>query len=478
MQYEVFECFEKHVNFDAITPGGFILKDNRYHCLYGGRGSGKSVFAAKTLSLEGYLSPLQIMCCREFQNSIADSSMALIWEQIEDLGLDSFYTKTKTEIIGENGSRFFFRGLKTNITSIKSIARIDRVFCDEAEAIPDESWSVLTPSIRTEGARFIICFNPRSISDSTYQRFVVNPPTDAIVTKANFPDNPYFPEALRQEMSDMKLKDPDNFLHVWMGEPLATSALSIIPNKWARACIDIHKLIGIEIDGFKQMGFDVSSSGPDENCVATIHGQVVTRITEFKQGDPTSAAYDAFELALQDDVNSIFYDSIGVGAGVGQTLSGPNFKNTTSKGLGDDAIKIDGFNAGGAILQPSVISPGNTKSNGETYLNAKSQTWGNMRYRIQQGWLAKNGMDYDRDAVISFSSDHINNNTIEKMIFELSTPEREYVGSKLKVESKEKLLRRGVKSHNIADALLMACYTNQQSSLSSVLAARKARRGR
>ena len=61
MDYEVFETFERHVDLDNISERGELLTDTRYHILYGGRGSGKSVFATKTLALEGYLKPLQIL---------------------------------------------------------------------------------------------------------------------------------------------------------------------------------------------------------------------------------------------------------------------------------------------------------------------------------------------------------------------------------------------------------------------------------
>jgi len=473
MDYQVFDVLKDHVDFESIHAGGHILKENRYHVLYGGRGSGKSVFGAKTLSIEGFLAPLQIMCCREFQNSIADSSMALIWEQIESLQLEHFYTKTKTEIIGNNGTRFFFRGLKTNITSIKSIARIDRVFCDEAEAIQEENWDVLTPSIRTHLARFIICFNPRSLMDSTYQKFVINPPSDSIVTKVNYMHNPFFPSALRIEMEDMKLKDPDNYLHVWEGMPLANSALSIIPNKWARACIDVHKLIGIEADGVKRMGDDVSGGGTDPNANVMLHGQVVTFIKEFRQGDPVSAAHDTWANVLEQGAMHLVYDCIGVGSGTEQTLSKPQFEH---KILGTGEIKITAFDAGGAIENPEQIDELHKKKNKQVYSNLKAQKWWWLRYRCQQSWLATQGMDYNLDAILSIDSELIDKDLIEKLIFEMSCPQREYLGSKLRVEPKDKLKARGIPSHNLADALIMADYQVKESSLTSVLSKRLKRR--
>jgi len=473
MNYEVFEVFLPHVDLDRIKETGNILRENRYSVLYGGRASGKSVFAAKTLALEGYLSPKQILCCRLFQNSISDSSLALIWEQIVALGLDGFYTKTKNEIIGANSTRFFFRGLKTNPESLKSVARIDRVFADEAESIDDASWNILTPSIRTPGARFLICFNPRSIMDSTYQKFVISPPTGAIVTKANWQDNPYMPTALIQEKDDMKLKDPDNYLHVWEGEPISDSELAIIPPKWARACIDIHKALGIEAEGFKRLGFDVSGGGKDANANVMLHGQVVTFAKEFRQSDPVSASYDTWENVLTQNADECVFDVIGVGSSVGQTLKKPQFEH---KIKGNIEINVIPFNAGGAVENKEQLDPQSQKKNKELYSGIKAQLWWRLRYRCQQSWLATQGMEYDRDAVLSFDSEMIEKDTLEKLLFEISAPNREYMGSKLRVEPKDKMKARGINSPNLADALIMADYQIKESSLTSVLSKRLKRR--
>lgn len=473
MELEIFECFEKHVDFDAIEAGEGIFKKNRYHILRGGRGGGKSVFIAKALVLEAYFNDIQILCARELQNSIVDSSMALIWEMIEQLGLEWFFTKTKNEITGQNNSRFFFKGLKTNITSIKSIARLDFVWVEEAEAVLEDSWKVLTPSVRTKGARIIITFNPRMLMDSTYQRFAVKPPSDCISTECNYYDNPHFPEALEQERSDMEFTDPDLYDHVWLGKPVGNSPLSIIPPKWARACIDVHKLIGLEADGFKRMGDDISGGGTDPNANIMMHGQVMTFAKEFRQGDPVSAAYDTWQNVLDQGAEEMVFDVIGVGSGTDQTLSKHQFDHQK---LGTGKIEILPYNAGGAILLPDAIDKLHNKKNKEVYSNSKAQEWWKLRYSCQQSWLATQGMDYERDAILAIDSSKIDKDTIEKLIFEMSAPLREYLGSKLKVEPKDKLLTRGIASTNLADALIMARFKAVTSNLTSVLAARKARR--
>jgi phage terminase large subunit len=54
-------------------------------------------------------------------------------------------------------------------------------------------------------------------TDETYKRFVLNPPENAIVRKVNWDDNPWFPDVLREELTNLRLKDMDSYLNVWEG---------------------------------------------------------------------------------------------------------------------------------------------------------------------------------------------------------------------------------------------------------------------
>lgn len=195
----------------------FLFDPSRYKVLYGGRGGAKSWGVARALLILGMQQRLLILCTREFQNSIADSVHKLLSEQIEDLNLGSFYTAQKDTIIGANGTEFIFKGLRHNINSIKSFEGVDIVWCEEAHTISKTSWATLIPTIRKDTSEIWITFNPLLSTDETFQRFVTNPPSTAVVKKINWADNPWFPEVLRREMEDLKVKDRDSWLNVWEG---------------------------------------------------------------------------------------------------------------------------------------------------------------------------------------------------------------------------------------------------------------------
>jgi phage terminase large subunit len=219
-----------------------LFYPKRYKCLYGGRGSAKSHTAAEALLIIGRRSPKRILCGREFQNSIAESVHKLLENKIEKLGWQSFYKVYKNAIIGRNGTQFFFKGVKTNVYSIKSMEDIDILWLEEGQTISKESWDILVPTIRKPGSEIWVTFNPENDDDPTYTRFIkvdesgnhspVN--NDHVFTaKINWRENPWFPEELKKEKDWMAETDPDLYEHIWEGGCKINSDAQIFNKKWA-----------------------------------------------------------------------------------------------------------------------------------------------------------------------------------------------------------------------------------------------------
>jgi len=199
---------------------GFLLfEKRRYKVAHGGRGSGKSWSFARCLLEIAARKPVRILCAREVQNTIKDSVHRLLCDQIETLGHAGRFSITDNEIRGANGSLFFFRGLRSNVTEVKSMEGIDYCWVEEAERVSDDSWEVLIPTIRKADAEIWISFNDHTEHDPVYERFVTVVRDDAIVEKVNYYDNPWFPDVLRKEMEWDKEHDPIKYRHVWLGDP-------------------------------------------------------------------------------------------------------------------------------------------------------------------------------------------------------------------------------------------------------------------
>lgn len=215
-----------------------LISPARYKVFYGGRGSGKSWTFAQILLCLSLQRKLRILCAREFQISIADSVHRLLCDQISALGLDQFFTITKTQITSSAGSEFIFKGIRHNAQEIKSLEGVDICWVEEAQSVSGESWNLLIPTIRKEGSEIWISFNPGLPDDETYQRFVVSPPEHAVVVKVGWEDNPWFPDTLRQEMEYCRSIDTEAYAHIWGGEPRVISDAQVFKGRYEVAPFD------------------------------------------------------------------------------------------------------------------------------------------------------------------------------------------------------------------------------------------------
>ena len=209
------------VNIDITKKFEPFMGHTRYKIAYGGRGSGKSWSIAQLLVKKAWEKPVRILCAREIQRSIQDSVLQLLGDTIERMGLRDYFDVQRTQILGVNGSRFIFEGLRSNITKIKSMEGLDIVWCEEAESVTYSSWETLIPTVRKDGSEIWVSFNPNDEMDNTYERFVTNPPLESYVVKVNYNDNPFFPKELEYERLQLKEKNLDLYNHVWEGEVLS-----------------------------------------------------------------------------------------------------------------------------------------------------------------------------------------------------------------------------------------------------------------
>ena len=194
-----------------------IFSKKREKVLEGGRGSGKSYSFADMLLLRASTEKLRILCTRETQRSIKDSVHRLLSDRIQALKLTEFFKIQRDLITSTTGSDFIFKGLRHNIAEIKSTEGIDICWCEEAEKISEDSWTVLIPTIRKEGSEIWISFNQEDKNSATRNRFVLNPAPHCITAHMTYRDNLYFPEVLRQEMEYDRVNDPAKYDHVWEG---------------------------------------------------------------------------------------------------------------------------------------------------------------------------------------------------------------------------------------------------------------------
>ena len=199
-----------------------LLEPSRYKGAYGGRGSGKShFFAEKMLDDCMYERGTSCVCIREVQKSLKDSAKKLLETKLLDLGLgeqDGF--KVFSQVIQTPGDgAIIFQGMQDHTAeSIKSLEGFKRAWVEEAQTLSTVSLRLLRPTIRSPNSEIWFSWNPRRKADPVdimLRQGVA--PTNSKVVKANWSDNPWFPDVLEQERKDCLRDEPDDYDHVWDG---------------------------------------------------------------------------------------------------------------------------------------------------------------------------------------------------------------------------------------------------------------------
>jgi len=222
---------------DVSIPAIFepLAQPARYKGIHGGRGSAKSWSVAQQLIIDSLAGYERILCGREYQSTIKDSVKHILDSQIRNMGVADLFHSTNSEIINkENGAHFIFHGLRRDPHKVKSLEGITKAWIEEANTVSQESIDVLVPTVRVENSELWFTFNSKAKTDPVYKMFVENPREDAIIIKANYYDNPFFPDVLRKEMEYDKKHDDGKYRHIWLGEPQVNSEQLVFNGKWKR----------------------------------------------------------------------------------------------------------------------------------------------------------------------------------------------------------------------------------------------------
>ncbi len=197
-----------------------LLEPSRYKGAYGGRGSGKSHYFAELCVEEHIRKPgLRTICVREVLKSLKQSAKLLIEDKIQSLGVGSMFDVQKDRINAPGGGMILFEGMQDhNAESIKSLEGFDRCWVEEAQSLSERSLALLRPTIRKSGSEIWFSWNPRRKTDAVDSFLRSKAPQGSILVKANWRDNPWFPETLEAERQlDLKTY-PDRYDHIWEGD--------------------------------------------------------------------------------------------------------------------------------------------------------------------------------------------------------------------------------------------------------------------
>lgn len=176
-----------------------------------------------------------ILGLREFMNSLEDSSMEEIKQAIRSVPwLDAYFDIGERYIRTKNRRVWYgFAGLRHNLNSIKSKARILIAWIDEAETVSEIAWQKLLPTVREEGSEVWITWNPETDGSPTDKRFRQNAPEGSKIVELNYTDNPWFPSSLDEERrNDRDRLDDQSYAWIWDGAYRENSDAQILSGKY------------------------------------------------------------------------------------------------------------------------------------------------------------------------------------------------------------------------------------------------------
>lgn len=387
--------------------------DWRNIVFYGGRGSGKSRHVGLALTLRGRQKKLRILCTRELQNTIADSVHKLLSDIINEYGFTDYEITEKSIRNTITGTEFLFKGLRHNSTEIKSMEGIDIAWVEEAQSISESSLKLLIPTIRKPGSQLIYTFNRMNELDPVYVRYCKTERARTYVRKVNYDvleRAGLFPVELREEMEADKAVSLDLYAHVWLGEPVAQGDNAILSREAILSAMERK----VDDEGAIEVGVDVARMGGDRTVFKKRKGlkEMATKTyTKLR----TTEVCDKLELFVDYDKSVLLkIDDTGVGGGVTDEMIARGYR-------------VMAINFGAKASDP------------DKYPNLISEAWFYLASIIDTIHL-----EMDDDLLMELSSRQ----------WKMDSKGRRAV------ESKDDYKKRGFRSPDKADALIMCFYNN------------------
>jgi len=384
--------------------------------LYGGAfGGGKTAWLVNEAIRLSIIYPNNAGYLCRFRATDFRSSTQLQVEKFLPSELIKVHHKTEMYYELVNGSLVFYGGLqgdeetKTKINSME----LGWFGIDQAEEITEKQFLLLAGRLRlirngqTPKYKGLLTCNP----DPGWLR-------DRFI-EGSYPDHRFIPALPRDNEKYL----PDDYvdrLKELYPEAMAQRLLEgnwdidvagnyLIPYSQIRGAIDKN----LETSGDKIAGVDVSRYGEDETVFILRQGAKVLHIESWSHQDTTYSAGRIARLMREYKPVETRIDVIGIGAGVFDPL-----KNA------EEGFNVKGVNVGEAALDK------------ELYTNKRAEYFNLLAKRFSKGEID--------------IPDH------PKLASQLAGLKYSYVGTKLKMQSKEEMRKSGGKSPDYADALMLA----------------------
>jgi len=347
-----------------------LLQDPKTHnVIRGGRGGAKTRTVASILVWIMSKVPLNVICGREVQKSLKDSSFAVLRDEIYRQGKAAYFDirESKGEIVSKTGGRAVFIGmLNHTIDSIKSYEGFHWAWLEESQSISKKSLDILIPTLRIDDSfeiefgehkfilplrMFIYTLNPY-LWDDPINLVLPESRTDTQYLTINWRDNPWFPESLNEERKQAKKNmSHEEYSRIWDGIPYEDAEKVIMLRGDVKAAVQRQA----SRDGGFVVGADIARFGDDKTVFYKREGLQIIDSLFLSKIDTQTVAKRLNDFAGAG--TRIMIDDTGVGGGVtdrlkeiGANVVPVNFgEKARDKKKYPDIISEMWFNLGGMI---------------------------------------------------------------------------------------------------------------------------------
>lgn len=264
--------------------------ESRYQVYYGGRGSGKTIFAMDKLVIKGLKEKRMILLMRKTTASCKFSVWKELKEAVERMKLTKYFTFYESDysaVCSLTGTMFKCTGLDI-AEKIKGFSEISDVLLEEATEFTPEDFELIDGTVRSVKyllpLNVILLFNPVSKANWVYKRFGFDTgitPENTFILKTTYLDNPYLSEDYIQRMENMRLTNPARWKIEALGDFVSLDKL--IFNNWK-----IEEFNHVAIKGDLLVGMDFGFVNDLSTIVSSVLDEENKRIYIFKTWGATN----------------------------------------------------------------------------------------------------------------------------------------------------------------------------------------------
>ncbi len=192
----------------------------RYLVLYGGSGSGKSVFVSQKVLLRCLEEPgHRFLCVRKVAATVKNSIFALFSDLLSQYGLTDKVKANKSDhsFTFPNGSMILTSGLD-DVEKLKSIAGISSVWVEEATELEQADFDQLDLRLRGQTVSYkqiCVTFNPIDESHWLKGRFFDQPDKEVVTVHSTYRDNAFI-DADYKRLLEQRVRHDENLYRIYV----------------------------------------------------------------------------------------------------------------------------------------------------------------------------------------------------------------------------------------------------------------------